>query len=156
MRNLFLLCILFLSFNTHAQHVFNGKISDKNTGEPLIGATILYADGVGTVSNFDGQFELRLKKGTYTITASYVGYQAYQKEIRIDRNTELNISLKTTTLSEVEVVADVAIDRKTPVAFSTIPAKKIEEELAGQDMPCLLYTSPSPRDLSTSRMPSSA
>ena len=25
-----------------------------------------------------------------------------------------------------------------------------------QDMPCLLYTSPSPRDLSTSRMPSSA
>ena len=30
-------------------------------------------------------------------------------------------------------------------------------ELAGQmDKPCLLYTSPSPRDLSTSRMPSSA
>ena len=30
--------------------------------------------------------------------------------------------------------------------------------LRGQDMaqPCLLYTSPSPRDLSTSRMPSSA
>ena len=26
----------------------------------------------------------------------------------------------------------------------------------GQHMPCLLYTSPSPRDLSTSRMPSSA
>ena len=25
-----------------------------------------------------------------------------------------------------------------------------------RDMPCLLYTSPSPRDLSTSRMPSSA
>ena len=25
-----------------------------------------------------------------------------------------------------------------------------------QDVPCLLYTSPSPRDLSTSRMPSSA
>ena len=41
-------------------------------------------------------------------------------------------------MSEVEVVADVAIDRKTPVAFSTIPAKKIEEELAGQDIPMLL------------------
>ena len=27
---------------------------------------------------------------------------------------------------------------------------------AGPDYPCLLYTSPSPRDLSTSRMPSSA
>ena len=36
-----------------------------------------------------------------------------------------------------------------------------DEELAdyyavGQCTPCLLYTSPSPRDLSTSRMPSSA
>ena len=28
--------------------------------------------------------------------------------------------------------------------------------LQGQNTPCLLYTSPSPRDLSTSRMPSSA
>jgi len=142
MRYLFLFCILFLSYNTEAQHILNGKISDKNTGEPLIGATILHADGEGTVSNFDGQFELRLKKGTYTIIASYVGYQAYQKEIRIERNTELNINLKTTTLSEVEVVADVAIDRKTPVAFSTIPAKKIEEELAGQDIPMLLNSTP--------------
>eukprot|EP00831_Metopus_contortus_P038842 TRINITY_DN30478_c0_g2_i1.p1 TRINITY_DN30478_c0_g2~~TRINITY_DN30478_c0_g2_i1.p1 ORF type:complete len:106 (+),score=41.04 TRINITY_DN30478_c0_g2_i1:108-425(+) len=34
----------------------------------------------------------------------------------------------------------------------------IEEEFAisGSNKPCLLYTSPSPRDLSTSRMPSSA
>ena len=38
----------------------------------------------------------------------------------------------------------------------------IEEELADTsdislgELPCLLYTSPSPRDLSTSRMPSSA
>ena len=28
--------------------------------------------------------------------------------------------------------------------------------MGGLDTPCLLYTSPSPRDLSTSRMPSSA
>ena len=33
-------------------------------------------------------------------------------------------------------------DRKTPVAFSTIPAKKIEEELAGQDIPMLLNSTP--------------
>ena len=142
MRYVSLFCILFFSYITQAQHIINGKISDLNTGETLIGATILHADGEGTVSNYDGYFELSLKKGVYTITASYVGYQTYQKEIRIDRNTELNISLKTTTLSEVEVVADVAIDRKTPVAFSTIPAKKIEEELAGQDIPMLLNSTP--------------
>ena len=32
----------------------------------------------------------------------------------------------------------------------------VNVKLATQDLPCLLYTSPSPRDLSTSRMPSSA
>ena len=33
---------------------------------------------------------------------------------------------------------------------------KVKGEYSGGVDPCLLYTSPSPRDLSTSRMPSSA
>ena len=32
----------------------------------------------------------------------------------------------------------------------------MEEILSEEDMPCLLYTSPSPRDVEESRMPSSA
>ena len=39
--------------------------------------------------------------------------------------------------------------------FFTAPHSKIKEEIA-KILDCLLYTSPSPRDLSTSRMPSSA
>ena len=42
---------------------------------------------------------------------------------------------------------------------STLGADYVEKNLAAADeftKPCLLYTSPSPRDLSTSRMPSSA
>ena len=35
-------------------------------------------------------------------------------------------------------------------------AKTVEYMLESKDKGCLLYTSPSPRDLSTSRMPSSA
>ena len=34
--------------------------------------------------------------------------------------------------------------------------KPLWKKVAGEDQICLLYTSPSPRDLSTSRMPSSA
>ena len=36
------------------------------------------------------------------------------------------------------------------------PLEGLPDMEAGQDWFCLLYTSPSPRDLSTSRMPSSA
>ena len=38
----------------------------------------------------------------------------------------------------------------------SIPRTDIKASYNYQDRPCLLYTSPSPRDLSTSRMPSSA
>ena len=38
----------------------------------------------------------------------------------------------------------------------TISTAHVEYETEGRHYACLLYTSPSPRDLSTSRMPSSA
>ena len=40
--------------------------------------------------------------------------------------------------------------------FNEIYAASYKQGFLGVDGPCLLYTSPSPRDLSTSRMPSSA
>ena len=45
-----------------------------------------------------------------------------------------------------------------PEEFEKFVQQKIDERIKtlGLDTPCLLYTSPSPRDLSTSRMPSSA
>ena len=54
--------------------------------------------------------------------------------------------------------------RTPPQRLTRIPASVAEGGMVGQEFPrvraratrCLLYTSPSPRDLSTSRMPSSA
>ena len=40
------------------------------------------------------------------------------------------------------------------VALPAVPM--VEAETAAPDTPCLLYTSPSPRDYAASRMPSSA
>ena len=54
----------------------------------------------------------------------------------------LDFKLKTILLNEVLVVADIAIDRETPVAFSTIPMKQISEELASQDIPMVLNSTP--------------
>ena len=55
--------------------------------------------------------------------------------------------------SEAFKSADVAIEFTNPmVAYSNY----MKAFKAGVKLVCLLYTSPSPRDLSTSRMPSSA
>ena len=50
------------------------------------------------------------------------------------------------------------INRKLDWSLPTAEAKTINGLITEhlEDIPCLLYTSPSPRDLSTSRMPSSA
>ena len=40
--------------------------------------------------------------------------------------------------------------------FNFVQVPALADALADEGGPCLLYTSPSPRDLSTSRMPSSA
>ena len=49
----------------------------------------------------------------------------------------------------------VALSRANSIDPNVLPAGVILDAAAGSGL-CLLYTSPSPRDLSTSRMPSSA
>ena len=48
------------------------------------------------------------------------------------------------------------VSLSTQYEISRTPLREILHRLAGDGYVCLLYTSPSPRDLSTSRMPSSA
>tara|TARA_B110000467_G_scaffold152097_1_gene161114 strand:- start:2136 stop:4967 length:2832 start_codon:yes stop_codon:yes gene_type:complete len=141
-KYLFILTTFALSQTVWAQYTISGTISDKTTGESLIGATLIYGDGQGAVADFDGNFQFTAPPEKIKIKASYVGYQSFETTFLVERNTFLKIQLGTITLSEVQVVADVAIDRKTPVAFSTIPMKKIEEELAAQDMPMILNSTP--------------
>jgi len=122
----------------------SGKLIDHTIGEPLIGATVLIGPGVGTITDFDGNFSISAEYGEYTLTVSYVGYEAFTKQITLDRKLLIlkDFSLKTTTLNEVQVVADVARERETPVAFTNILPAKIEEELGAQDLPMILNSTP--------------
>ncbi|MFM7814278.1 MAG: TonB-dependent receptor, partial [Flavobacteriales bacterium] len=56
--------------------------------------------------------------------------------------TRLDILLSPDLLDEIKVIGDVAIDRKTPIAFSDIPAAKIREELGARDLPMILNNTP--------------
>lgn len=121
----------------------SGTIRDKATGETLIGATVMYGDGKGVVTDIDGHFELNLPYGKYELTTSYVGYEQQVKSIMLNKKfIQVNFSLGTTTLREVEVVADLAVEEETPVAFSNITPKQIKQELGSNDLPLLLNTSP--------------
>ena len=131
------------SLAADAQTTLSGKITDLNTGEALIGATIIYGKGKGTATDIDGNYSISIQEGERNLKISYVGYQTISKIVSIIGKTKiLNFKLKTILLNEVQVVADIARDRETPVAFSTIPMKKINEELASQDIPMVLNSTP--------------
>ncbi len=134
---------IFFGSGLFAQTTLSGKITDANTGESLIGATIIYGKGQGTATDFDGNYSLKIQPGERSIQVSYVGYKAVSQVVSIKGKPQvLDFKLKTVLLNEVQVVADIARDRETPVAFSTIPMKKINEELASQDIPMVLNSTP--------------
>jgi iron complex outermembrane receptor protein len=138
-----LLSILLIPTMAGQNTIVQGTVKDSQTGEALIGATILYGEGKGTITNISGTFNISLPPGEYKITASYVGYNPMEKQVTVGSKTVfLNFGLQPKMLEEVQVVADQAISRETPVAFSNVPPAKLESELAGRDIPMILNTTP--------------
>jgi len=116
--------------------------TDKLTGEGLIGATVSIGTN-GTLTAFDGSYSISVELGSYDLVVSYVGYKTKITPIDVRGDQTVNIVLlENSILDEIVVTADIAIERETPVAFSNIPTIKIEEELAAQDIPMLLNSTP--------------
>jgi iron complex outermembrane receptor protein len=120
-----------------------GTVKDATSGEPLIAASVLVAEGQGVVTDLDGKYSIEVANGSYTLTISYIGYEQQTKTVTLKGNPlEMNFALTTVTLNEVRVVADMAVGRETPVAFTNVDPVKIKQELAGQDLPMLLNSTP--------------
>ncbi len=82
--------------------ITKGKITDVQ-GEPIIGAAVRCSNGEGTVTDLDGLFSIKAKKGD-VLTITYVGY--VPSSITIQDAKPINITLKEDNqqLSEVVVV----------------------------------------------------
>lgn len=126
-----------------AQTVVSGTISDASTSEPLIGATVYNKRTQGgTTSDIDGKFQLSLQKGD-EITISYIGYESMV--ILIDNpSKKLDVLLKADLigLDDVVVTSQVAVQRQTPIAVSTIDPLVIESKLSNQEFPEILKSTP--------------
>jgi len=102
-----LLFIISISLFSQTSTIF-GYISDRETGERLIGATIYDSNtNIGSTSNSYGFYSIKMPKNdTIILTVSFVGYKSYQKTIILKENKELNISLSCgAEIDEVRVVA---------------------------------------------------
>ncbi len=107
------LLLLFAAFATYAQNgKLVGKVTDLETGEPLIGANVLIEGTTyGAATDVNGNYIiLNVPPNTYTLTCKYIGYRAVTKSnIIVSGNvtTEENFKLPSQTyeLGTVEIVA---------------------------------------------------
>jgi outer membrane receptor protein involved in Fe transport len=96
---------LFLS----AQNVtIEGKITDQNTNEPLIGATIK-SGTKGVISDIDGLYTISLSEGKHTIQISFIGYASITKTVDLKsgeaHRLDIQLSDQTTMLQTATVTS---------------------------------------------------
>ena len=77
MRIILLICYLFFNYLFAQNSSIVGKVIDSTNQSPLIGANVVIKNTTkGSATDADGRFEIKnLDAGTYTIMASYIGYQ---------------------------------------------------------------------------------
>ncbi|TBV28100.1 MULTISPECIES: TonB-dependent receptor [Flavobacteriaceae] len=142
----FLSIVVLMLFTTIAfsQSTITGKVIGSDMNEPLPGANVIEkGTSNGTTTNFDGEFSITTKASSGEITITYVGYTT--KTIAFNGNQDLGeIILQSSEvgLQEVQIIASVAVDRKTPVAVSTVKAADIELKLGTQEFPEVLKSTP--------------
>ena len=132
MKNGLLLVILLVLYTSiQAQnYTISGSVTDGYSGEALIGASVYDPAGrQGTSANTYGFYSLTLPKGTYTLTYSFVGFEPYTVEIELNKNQELDVSLKGMELMEVEVVErrETAIQENTQMSTIDLPMEAVEK-----------------------------
>jgi carboxypeptidase-like protein len=90
------LCFLVTNFVLLAQkHTIFGSISDLESGEHLIGATISIKDkNIGVLSNNYGFYSLTIPVGIYNINFSFIGYKTITYRVDLSNDKTINIGLK--------------------------------------------------------------
>lgn len=87
--------------------ILSGKITSSD-GHPVAQASLaIEGTSYGTYSNDNGSYRLELPEGTYTVIASFIGYESQKKSVRLTGKKTVDFILKeeTVALKDVEVYA---------------------------------------------------
>ena len=126
-----LLLMFILPLSLFGQkYTISGYISDKATGEKLIGANVYDLKTLqGTTTNNYGFFSLTLPADSVHLTVSYIGYNAYSNQMLLNKDMQLNISLSSALeLEQIEVTAEMTerIEERTQMSTISIPIQQIK------------------------------
>ncbi len=127
--------LLFAAVSAFAQRgTVTGKITDADTGEPLLRASIVLEGAAsGAFADASGVYTISVPPGERTLIVSYLGYKTATQKVTItsSQTTTLDFAMETTSFQgeEVVVTASRRAEKLTnaPATISVINAQTISE-----------------------------
>jgi len=99
-----LLMVVGLSSFAFGQRTVTGTVTDGDSGEGLIGASVLVkGTGSGTITDFDGSYSVSVPDGATELVFSYTGYSAQTVVLGASNTVDVKMA-QGTILDEVVVV----------------------------------------------------
>ena len=138
------LSFLFLAVEAQERNL-SGKVLDEND-EGLPGVSIVIKDtNIGTITNFNGAFDLNIPEINITLIFSAVGYTTQEVVIGASSIIDVTMEVDIAELNAVVVtsgVIDIAVGRKTPIAVSSITSKEILLKSGNLEFPEIMSKTP--------------
>lgn len=130
---------------SQSHYEVSGIVEDES-GLPLMGAhiTLVPGDRIAT-TNEAGRFLFEeVAHDTYQLIASYIGYHTNSRQITVDQDLDLVISLDPGyVLTDEVVVQGLRANINTGTTFQNLDKAQIRQNNTGQDLPFLLQMTPS-------------
>ncbi len=149
--------LIMFSGQLFAQKDITGRVTDSATGEPLPGVSIVISGTIqGTITDFDGNFELSVPEENNQLVFSMIGYS--RKTVTLDGSTTLNISLQEsiTALEEIVVTGySTQVRSQMTTSVSKLDTKVLESVSRSNAATALQGTIPGLRVTQTTGQPGS-
>lgn len=146
MKTIFSILILMTSWVSMSQtSTVTGTVTDNVAKQPVVGAKIIFSESHKAYSDYDGNYVINnVPFGEYDVVITMLSFDTVRLKVNVNsENFDMPFILGgSQEIEEVNVIGNLAQDRKTPVAVSTIGTREINEELGSQDLPMILNSKP--------------
>ena len=106
-KSIFLIVVMLcLPMMVMAQRTLSGKVTDKSSGQPLIGATLYWKNTTaGATTTADGSYSIKRVSGFETLVVDYLGYDIIEMEVS-KQVESLDIQMSASAVDIDEVVVE--------------------------------------------------
>ncbi len=130
----------------YGQFTVSGFVSDKNTGEPLPGATVVIDSSyLSTITGVSGKYTFKnVGKGNHFISVKYLGYKNVKKHFKLTSDLTLDFKIESDVIMSDEfIVTSTRVKGNSPTTFTELSQAEIAKNNTGQDLPYIIALTPS-------------